>query len=160
MNARLVGRPIRWMHLASISACVLAGACAEPTTVDPKLVPEASIDVGPEAASDADADAAADASTGGSGGSGGTGGTGGSGGSGGTGGITADAADVRSESSEGGDARDEVADASQETATDAPVVDTTIPPESAADVRDTSSDPSSDDSGGRDGAADAPGDRG
>ena len=156
MNARFVGRPVRWTHLASISACVLAGACAEPTTVDPKLVPEASIDVGPEAPSDADPDAPADASTGGSGGSGGTGGTGGSGG---TGGITADA-DVRSETSDGGDARDEVADASQETATDAPVVDTTIPPESAADVRDTSSDPSSEDSGGRDGVADAPGDRG
>jgi hypothetical protein len=157
MNARLVGRRIRWEHFASVSACVLAGACAEPSTVDPKLVPEASIDVGPEG-SDADAEAGADASTGGSGGSGGSGGTGGTGGSGGTGGVVADAGDVRSEAGDAGDPRDAVADAAPDSAMDAPVVDMTIPPESAADVRDSVSEPPQD-TGARDGA-DVSGDRG
>jgi hypothetical protein len=157
MNARLVGRRIRWEHLASVSACVLAGACAEPSTVDPRLVPEASIDVAPEA-SDADAEGSADVSTGGSGGSGGSGGTGGTGGSGGTGGMVADAADARSETGDPGDARDGVADALPDTAMDAPVVDMTLPPEGAADVRDSPSEPPQD-TGARDGA-DVSGDRG
>jgi hypothetical protein len=158
MNARPVSRRIRWTHLASVAACVLFAACAEPSTVDPKLVPEASIDVVPDT-SDADSGDSGDSSTG-SGGSGGSGGTGGSGGSGGTGGVSADAADVRGDSGDAGDAREEMAaDASSDAASDTPVADTTIPPEGAADVRDAIAEPSLD-SGARDGAADAAGDRG
>lgn len=159
MNARLVGRRIRWTHLACVSACFLAGACAEPTTVDPKLVPEASVDSGPDV-TDADPDADADA-TGGTGGTGGSGGTGGAGGSGGTGGV----ADASGDAIDGaadrrGDAADALGDVSSDPAADAPVVDTSTPPEAATDARDTISEPPAQDTGGRDGASDASGDRG
>jgi hypothetical protein len=128
MNARLVGRRIRWMHLAraSIGFGLLAGACAEPATVNPALVPEASVDARPETG-DADLDAEPDASTGG-GGSGGSGGSGGTGGTGGTAGARPDAGDARDE------AADASVDANTDAPTDAPSGDTSVPPDGSADV--------------------------
>ena len=141
MNAGSVGRRIRWTHLtnASVGFWLLAGACAEPTTVDPALVPEASVDARPEAG-DADLDAEPDGSTGGTGGSGGGGGSGGSGGT----------AGARPDASDAGDAapNDVSADTAADAPADAPPSDTSVPPEGAADVTsDPVSEPPVQDSG-------------
>jgi len=143
MNAGLVGWRIRWTHRTFAFSCtwLLAAACAEPATVDPALVPEASIDVAPEAG-DAAPDAVTDTATG----RGGSGGSGGSGGTGGAGGMAGE----RSDAGDAGDARDEVADGSADTPMDAAPGDMNVPPDRAADVTgDPISEPPPQDSGGR-----------
>jgi hypothetical protein len=165
MNAELVSRRIRWTQLALMAggSWLFGAACAEPTTVDPARVPEASADVRPESG-DADPDADLDAPTG-TGGTGGTGGSGGTGGFGaaGAGGARPDAADARDE--EGDASADGVSDASADRPAqdgplqDAPPADTSVPPEAAADVtRDAVSDPPPSD-GARDTVSDVTADR-
>ncbi len=147
MNAGLVGRSIRWTQrgFAAFGLWLLA-ACAEPATVDPRLVPEASVDVRTEAG-DAEVDAE-DASTG-------TGGSGGSGGSGGTGGGGAGARP------DAADANGETSDASAETgSSDAPSPDSSLPPDGSGDAtNDPSAEPPPQDGGRGDAVLDIAQDR-